>query len=47
LAQEIKTAMNEAKPGGSPALGERIMTFAPSMLTFTREAAPVTPGKPP
>jgi hypothetical protein len=47
LALEIKTGMSEAKPGGSSTVGERIMTFAPSMLTFTKEAAPVTPGKPP
>lgn len=47
LAQEIKTGMNEAKPGGASAVGERIMTFEPSMLTLTPEAAPVTPGKPP
>jgi hypothetical protein len=47
LAQEIKTGINEAKPGGASTVGERIMTFAPAMLTFTHEAAPVTPGKPP
>lgn len=47
LAQEIKTGLNEGRPGGSSVVGERIMTFEPSMLTFTPEAAPITPGKPP
>jgi hypothetical protein len=47
LAQEIETGLNEARPGGSSTVGERIMTFEPSMLTFTPEAAPVTPGKAP
>ncbi|MDO8327376.1 MAG: hypothetical protein Q7T28_10615 [Cypionkella sp.] len=47
LAQEIKTGLNEARPGGTSTVGERIMTFEPSMLTFTPEAAPITPTKPP
>ena len=47
LAQEIKTGLNDGRPGGSSTVGERIMTFEASMLTFTAEAAPVTPGKPP
>jgi hypothetical protein len=47
LAQEIEAELREARPGGSSAVGERIMNFEPSMLTFSTEAAPVTPGKPP
>lgn len=47
LAEEIKTGLNEARPGGSSTVGERMTTFDPSMLTFAPEAAPVTPGKPP
>ncbi|MBC7479835.1 MAG: hypothetical protein H7317_17390 [Pseudorhodobacter sp.] len=47
LAQEIKTGMQEAQPGGSATVGERIMTFQPSMLSFTPKAAPITPGKSP
>lgn len=47
LAQEIKTGLQEARPGGSSTVGERIMTFEPSMLSFAPEAAPITPGKSP
>ena len=47
LAQEIKTGLQEARPGGSFTVGERIMTFEPSMLSFAPEAAPITPGKSP
>jgi hypothetical protein len=47
LALEIEAELGEARPGGSSAVGERIMNFEPSMLTFGTEAAPVTPGKPP
>lgn len=47
LAEEIKTGLNEGRPGGSSTVGERMMSFDPSMLTFAPEAAPVTPGKPP
>ena len=47
LAQEIKTGLQEARPGATSTVGEKIMTFDPAMLTFTQEAAPVTPGKPP
>ena len=48
LAQEIKTGKINAngKPGGATAVGERILQFEPGMLTFTEEAAPVTPAKP-
>ena len=47
LAQEIQTGVRDARPGGSSTVGERIMSFDVSMLTFAPEAAPVTPGKPP
>lgn len=47
LAQEIKIGLNEARPGGSSVVGERIMRFEPSMLTFAPAEAPVTPTKPP
>jgi hypothetical protein len=47
LAQEIEAALAEGRPGGSAAVGERIMTFEPSMLTFSPEEAPITPTKPP
>jgi hypothetical protein len=47
LAQEIKGAKVTGKPGtGQTAVGERILEFEPGMLTFTEEAAPVTPNKP-
>jgi len=49
LAQEIKTGKinTNGKPGaGGTAVGERILQFEPGMLTFTEEAAPVTPAKP-
>jgi hypothetical protein len=46
LAQEIKAGKVTGKPGGQGAVGERIMQFEPGMLTFTEEAAPVTPTKP-
>lgn len=47
LAQEVKTGKITGKPGGGQAaVGERILQFEPGMLTFTEEAAPVTPEKP-
>jgi hypothetical protein len=47
LAQQIKTGkINANKTGGSGTVGERIFQFEAGMLTFTEEAAPVTPGKP-
>lgn len=46
LAQEIETGAAEGRPGGSSAVGERIMAFEPSMLTFAPAEAPVTPSKP-
>jgi hypothetical protein len=47
LAQQIQTGKLTGKPGnGSTAVGERILQFEPGMLTFTEEAAPVTPSKP-
>lgn len=47
LAQEIKAGKITGKPGtGQTAVGERILQFEPGMLTFTEEAAPVTPEKP-
>lgn len=46
LAQEIQTGKVSGKPGGSTAVGERVFQFETGMLTFTEEAAPVTPEKP-
>ena len=47
LAQEIKAGKITGKPGGGQGtVGERIFQFEPGMLTFTEEAAPVTPEKP-
>jgi hypothetical protein len=48
LAQEIQTnkVNTNGKPGGSATVGDRILQFEPGMLTFTEEAAPVTPTKP-
>ena len=47
LAQEIKAGKITGHPGGGQAtVGERIFQFEPGMLTFTEEAAPVTPNKP-
>lgn len=46
LAQSIETGNPNAQAGGSSAVGERIFQFEPSMLTFSQEAAPVTPTKP-
>ncbi len=47
LAQQIKTGkINANKTGGAGTVGERIFQFEAGMLTFTEEAAPVTPGKP-
>ncbi|MDR0808854.1 MAG: hypothetical protein LBE86_06985 [Gemmobacter sp.] len=45
LAQEIEAGLRAARPGGSSSVGERILQFEPSMLTFDIEAAPVTPAK--
>lgn len=47
LAVEIEAGSGEFQPGGSSTVGERLFQFEPSMLTFGRAAAPVTPGKPP
>ena len=46
LAQEIQTGKVTGNPGGSATVGERIFQFEAGMLTFTQEAAPVTPAKP-
>jgi hypothetical protein len=46
LAKEIQTGKLNGKPGGSGTVGERIYQFEAAMLTFTEEAAPVTPEKP-
>lgn len=46
LALEIKEGLQAARPGGSSAVGERIMNFEPSMLTFAPQEAPITPAKP-
>ena len=47
LAQEINAGKITGKPGGGQGtVGERIFQFEPGMLTFTEEAAPVTPEKP-
>jgi hypothetical protein len=47
LAQDVKGAKITGKPGGGQGtVGERIFQFEPGMLTFTEEAAPVTPEKP-
>lgn len=47
LAQEIQTGIRDARVGGASSVGERIMSFDASMLTFAPEAAPITPGKAP
>ena len=46
LAKQIQTGKLSGQPGGSGNVGERIFQFAPAMLTFAEEAAPVTPAKP-
>lgn len=46
LAQEIETGMVDGRPGGAGTVGERVFQFEAGMLTFTAEAAPVTPVKP-
>lgn len=46
LAKEIQTGKIATRPGGSATVGERIFQFEPGMLTFSDEAAPVTPAKP-
>lgn len=47
LAQEVEEGLTEGRPGGgSSTVGERILNFDPSMLTFAPEAAPITPSKP-
>lgn len=46
LAQEIEAGRVNGQRSGSATVGERIFQFEPGMLTFTEEAAPVTPGKP-
>lgn len=47
LAQEVEMGRTDGRPGGSSGVGERIFQFEASMLTFSEEAAPVTPAKPP
>jgi len=46
LAEEVQTGEMDGQPGGSATVGERIFQFEPGMLTFTGEAAPITPSKP-
>lgn len=46
LAQEIQTGKLNPNPGGAATVGERIFQFEPGMLTFSEQAAPVTPAKP-
>jgi hypothetical protein len=46
LAQEIQGAKITGRPGGAATVGERVFQFEAGMLTFTEEAAPVTPEKP-
>lgn len=46
LALEVKEVEAGARAGGSSAVGERILTFEPSMLTFAPADAPITPTKP-
>jgi hypothetical protein len=47
LAQQVKDAKVTGRPGGgSGTVGERVFQFEAAMLTFTTEAAPVTPEKP-
>lgn len=46
LAQEIQTGKVNGTPGGSTTAGERVFQFEAGMLTFTTEAAPITPEKP-
>lgn len=47
LAIEVEAGASEIRPGGSSAVGERILQFEPSMLSFGAAEAPVTPTKPP
>lgn len=46
LAQEIEAGQVNGRPGTGTAVGERIFQFEVGMLTFTEEAAPITPEKP-
>lgn len=46
LALEIESGNVNGNPAGSGTVGERIFQFEAGMLTFTAEAAPVTPEKP-
>lgn len=46
LALEVESGQIAANNTGSGTVGERIFNFDPGMLTFTTEAAPVTPTKP-
>ena len=46
LAQEIQAGRAEGRPGGAATVGERMFQFEPGMLTFSVEAAPITPEKP-
>ena len=43
---EIESGNVNGNPAGSGTVGERIFQFEAGMLTFTAEAAPVTPEKP-
>ncbi len=48
LAQDVKLGqIREGQGGTGGNVGERVYQFKPSMLNFTAEAAPITPGKPP
>lgn len=47
LAEEVKAGKITGRPGaGTGTVGERVFQFEPGMLTFSEEAAPITPGKP-
>jgi hypothetical protein len=46
LQLQASKVNTNGQPGGSATGGERILQFEPGMLTFTEEAAPVTPTKP-
>lgn len=45
LAQEIEEEISEVRPGSGSTVGQRVSIFDPSMLTFSTEAAPITPEK--
>jgi len=45
LALELELSAGEMNPSGSSGVGERILSFDPSMLTFGAATAPLTPEK--